>query len=76
LQALGIADPVDVIVGSLSGTLLAIRHPVRVRRLMMCAVAPDMAGPTRDYLVERAAKCPSGDFASHLSRLLAGEKPA
>jgi 3-oxoadipate enol-lactonase len=35
LQALGIADPVDVIVGSLSGTLLAIRHPVRVRRLMM-----------------------------------------
>ncbi len=51
--------PVDVIgaaLGSLAGALLAIRHPARVRRLMMCAVAPDMAGPTRRYLAERAAK--------------------
>ena len=52
-------DRVDVIgaaLGSLVGALLAIRHPDRVGRLMMCAVAPDMAGPTRAYLVERAGK--------------------
>ena len=51
--------PVDVIgaaLGSLAGALLAIRHPTRVRRLMMCAVAPDMAGPTRAYVAERAEK--------------------
>jgi 3-oxoadipate enol-lactonase len=59
LQTLGIADPVDVIgaaLGSLVGALLAIRHPARLRRLMMCAVAPDMAGPTRAYVAERAEK--------------------
>jgi len=59
LDALGLAGPVDVIgaaLGSLVGALLAIRHPARVRRLMMAAVAPDMAGATRAYLAERAAK--------------------
>jgi 3-oxoadipate enol-lactonase len=57
LQALDIANPVDVIgaaLGSLVGALFAIRHPARLRRLMMCAVAPDMAGPTRAYVAERA----------------------
>jgi 3-oxoadipate enol-lactonase len=51
------AEPVDVIgaaLGSLVGALLAIRHPDRVRRLLVCAVAPDMAGPTRAYLADRA----------------------
>jgi pimeloyl-ACP methyl ester carboxylesterase len=49
-------DVVGAALGSLVGALLAIRHPARVRRLMMCAVAPDMAGPTRTYLAERADK--------------------
>ena len=59
LRSLGLTEPVDVIgaaLGSLISALLAIRHPDRVRRLMMCAVAPDMAGPTRAYVAERAAK--------------------
>jgi 3-oxoadipate enol-lactonase len=59
LRALNLEGPVDVIgaaLGSLAGALLAIRHPAAVRRLMMCAVAPDMAGPTRAYLAERAEK--------------------
>ena len=59
LRALGIPEAVDVIgaaLGSLVGALLAIRHPDRVRRLMMCAVAPDMAGPTRAYVAQRAEK--------------------
>jgi 3-oxoadipate enol-lactonase len=59
LRSLNLATPVDVIgaaLGSLAGALLALRHPARVRRLMMCAVAPDMAGPTRAYLAERAEK--------------------
>jgi hypothetical protein len=34
----------------------AIRHPKSVRRFIMCAVAPDMAGPTRAYVAERAEK--------------------
>ena len=52
-------DRVDVIgaaLGSLVGTLLALRHSNRVGRLILCAVAPDMAGSTRAYLVERAEK--------------------
>ena len=59
LEALNLTGPVDVIgaaLGSLAGASLAIRHPDRVRRLIMCAVAPDMAGPTRIYLAERAKK--------------------
>jgi pimeloyl-ACP methyl ester carboxylesterase len=59
LRALNLGGSVDVIgaaLGSLAGALLAIRHPATVRRLMMCAVAPDMAGPTRAYLAERAEK--------------------
>jgi 3-oxoadipate enol-lactonase len=59
LAALGVTGPVDVIgaaLGSLVGALLAIRHSERVRRLLMCAVAPDMAGPTRTYVSERTAK--------------------
>lgn len=49
-------DVIGAALGSLVGALLAIRHPRRVRRLMMCAVAPDMAGPTRAYLAERAGR--------------------
>jgi 3-oxoadipate enol-lactonase len=58
LAGLGV-ERVDVIgaaLGSLVGALLTARHRARVRRLMMCAVAPDMAGPTRAYLAERAEK--------------------
>lgn len=58
LPAAGL-EAVDVIgaaLGSLVGALLAIRHPAKVRRLMMCAVAPDMAGATRSYVAERAEK--------------------
>ena len=57
LRVLSPEDPVDVIgaaLGSLVGALLAIRHPARVRQLMMCAVAPEMAGATSDYLAARA----------------------
>jgi len=59
LRALDIADSVDMIgaaLGSLVSAVLAIRHPARLHQLMMCAVAPDMAGPTRAYLAERAEK--------------------
>jgi 3-oxoadipate enol-lactonase len=49
-------DVVGAALGSIAGALLAIRHPARVRHLAMCAVAPDMAGPTRAYLAERAAQ--------------------
>jgi 3-oxoadipate enol-lactonase len=49
-------DVLGAALGSLAGALLAIRHPDRVRHLTMCAVAPDMAGPTRQYLAERAAR--------------------
>jgi len=52
----GAVDVIGAALGSLAGALLAIRHPGRVRRLMMCAVAPDMAGPTRTYVAERADK--------------------
>jgi len=58
LAALGVewVDVIGAALGSLVGALLAIRHPARVRRLMMAAVAPDMAGATRAYVAERAEK--------------------
>ena len=49
-------DVIGAALGSLVGAQPAIRHPDRVRRLMMCAVAPEMAGATRTYLAERAEK--------------------
>jgi 3-oxoadipate enol-lactonase len=49
-------DVIGAALGSLAGALLAVRHAARVRRLMMCAVAPAMAGATRAYVTERAAK--------------------
>jgi 3-oxoadipate enol-lactonase len=79
LAALKLSAPVDVIgaaLGSLIGALLAIRHPVRVRRLVMCAVAPDMAGPTRDYLAERAAKVRAVGMRGVAEASLANSFPA
>src|SRR3954470_18459702 len=48
----GAVDVIGAALGSLVGALLATRHPNRVRWLMMCAVAPDMADPTHDYVAE------------------------
>jgi 3-oxoadipate enol-lactonase len=51
--------PVDVIgsaLGALVAALLAIRHPDAVRRLVLCAVAPEMAGRTADYVSVRAER--------------------
>ena len=67
LKALGIADRVDVIgaaLGSLVGALLAIRHPARLRRLMMCAVAPDMVA----HPCVRDRACPDGAGGRHARR--------
>lgn len=58
LGALGLTQ-VDVIgaaLGSLVGAVLAIQHPARVRRLMMCAVSDDLGGVTADYLIARSAR--------------------
>ena len=79
LQALCPDGPVDVIgaaLGSLVGALLAIRHAERVRRLMMCAVAPDMAGPTRNYLAERAEKVRAVGMRGVAEASLANSFPA
>ncbi len=50
------ADIAGAAMGSLIGILLAGRHPGLVRRLAMFAVAPDMSGPTADYLTARAGR--------------------
>ena len=79
LSTLSPGGPVDVIgaaLGSLVGALLAIRHPARVRRLMMCAVAPDMAGPTRAYVAERAEKVRSVGMRGVAEASLANSFPA
>lgn len=58
LHTLGVAQ-VDIIgsaLGSLVGAVLAINHPARVRRLMMCAVSDDLGGVTADYLTARSAR--------------------
>lgn len=49
-------DVVGSALGSLAGAVLAIRHPARVRRLVMCAVSDDLGGVTADYLTARAAR--------------------
>jgi 3-oxoadipate enol-lactonase len=53
---IGRVDVIGAALGSLVGALLAVRHPDRVNRLMMGAVAPKMAGPTSSYVAERAQK--------------------
>lgn len=50
------ADVIGAALGSLAGVLLAGRHPGRVRRLAMFAVADDMGARTAAYLSERAAR--------------------
>jgi 3-oxoadipate enol-lactonase len=78
LRVMGL-DRVDVVsaaLGSLVGALLAIRHPARVRRLMLCAVAPDMAGPTRTYLAERADKVRAVGMRGVADASLANSFPA
>jgi 3-oxoadipate enol-lactonase len=79
LSTLSPGSPVDVIgaaLGSLVGALLAIRHPARVHRLVMCAVAPDMAGPTRTYVTERADKVRSVGMRGVAETSLANSFPA
>ncbi len=79
LRVLSLKEPVDVIgaaLGSLVGALLAIRHPARVRRLMMCAVAPDMAGATSAYLAARAEKVRAVGMRGVAEASLANSFPA
>lgn len=78
LDAVGL-EKIDVIgaaLGSLVGALLAIRHPGRVRRLMMCAVAANMAGPARAYLAERADKVRIAGMRAVAEASLANSFPA
>ena len=73
LEALNLTGPVDVIgaaLGSLAGALLAIRYPDWVRRLMMCAVAPDRRDPHN--LPGRASK----EGASRRNARGGGSEPA
>lgn len=76
--ALGIPrfDVLGAALGSLVGALLAIRHPNQVNRLMMCAVAPDMAGPTRTYLAERASRVRTVGMRGVADASLANSFPA
>jgi 3-oxoadipate enol-lactonase len=74
--ALPALDVLGAALGSLAGALLAIHHPARVARLMMCAVAPDMAGPTRQYVAERAEKVRTIGMRGVVDASLANSFPA
>lgn len=79
LDRLAPGEPADLIgaaLGSLVGALLAIRHPAKIRRLMMAAVAPDMAGSTRAYLAERAEKVRAVGMRGVAEASLANSFPA
>ncbi len=56
LDALEIAqcDVIGAALGCYVGLKLALRHPPRVRRLMVCAVAPDISDVAARYVSERA----------------------
>jgi 3-oxoadipate enol-lactonase len=56
LDQLGVArvDVLGTALGSFIAAALARRHPRRVRRLVLCAVAPDIAPNAAAYLTERA----------------------
>jgi 3-oxoadipate enol-lactonase len=52
-------DTVDVVgsaLGSLVAVAMALRHPARVRRLVLCACAPEISDTTREYLATRAER--------------------
>jgi 3-oxoadipate enol-lactonase len=69
-------DVIGAALGALVGALVAGRRPERVRRLMLCAVAPDMAGPTRAYLEERAGKVRAVGMRGVAEASLANSFPA
>ncbi len=58
LSALGVArcDVVGAALGCFVGLKLALRYPALVRRLMVCAVAPDISDVAARYVSERAAR--------------------
>lgn len=50
------ADIVGSALGSLVGVVMALRHTARVRRLVLCACAPEISDTARDYLAKRAER--------------------
>jgi pimeloyl-ACP methyl ester carboxylesterase len=50
------ADVVGSALGSLVAVVMALRHPARVRRLVLCACAPEITDTARDYLATRAER--------------------
>ena len=58
LSALGVAqcDVIGAALGCYVGLKLALRHPALVRRMMVCAVAPDISETAARYVSERAER--------------------
>jgi len=77
LDALGVAQ-VDVIgaaLGCYIGTSLALRHAACVRRLVLCAVAPEIDARTADYLRQRAPRVREGGMRAAVDASLKNAFP-
>jgi len=77
LGALGVAQ-VDVIgaaLGCYIGTSLALRHAAWVRRLVLCAVAPEIDARTSDYLRQRAPRVREGGMRAAVEASLKNAFP-
>lgn len=49
-------DVVGAALGSIVALVLTLRHPARVRKLMLCACAPGITETAREYLFQRAVR--------------------
>ncbi len=69
------ADVVGSALGSIVAVVMALRHPTRVRRLMLCACAPEISDTTRTYLAARAERVRQGGMRPVADASLANAFP-
>jgi len=69
-------DVIGAALGSLVGAVLALRHPTRVRRLMMSAVSDELGGRTAEYLATRAERVRAVGMRAVADASLANAFPA
>lgn len=78
LAARGIAqaDIIGSALGAIVALTLALRHPAKVRRMVLCAAAPEITDDARRYLAERAERVRAEGMRTVAAATLANAFPS